>query len=410
MDADKKMRRLTHILCAILLAGSLLAVTPAGAVEEKQVTPEIVWTYQRPMSEMVIGANRWSRLSSVLGLSDGTIVALVLESNLHVPLLFRFDSAGNMLWGVRLDDDTDDMGVLTDQLRPLPSLSTGPSPAGVMVLDTWEVWRVEANGKLRWKRTGDRFDLDLTTSMAVLDDQSVVIGGMEAVTPCRYSYASLVRLDKKGERLWHRWYYLGRNWDFVVQVLPLADGRILGLIQPEGPAAFMGSASNPCRDRSGQQHLVWLDRDGNRLKILALPRGATIERLAELPDGRLAAIVTQWRSYRWSFRTMTSEGATLTERTYGPVDFAGWQDSMDWTLDFRVVPDGLLFAGVFDCTGREYCHGYDVSRFFKLAPNGEVMRVWNTGSQHVFGGSFMSDQKSFIGRSSDSRIIRIQLD
>lgn len=405
------MPRLTHVLCVLLLATSLSAeARPAVAVEEKQVTPQIVWTYHRPMSELVLGATRSSGIESVLELSDGTLVAYLIESNLNAPLLFRFDGAGKVLWGVRLDKTADDLGALKNQIQPLPGFPAGEPEAGVMVLDTFNVWRVGPVGELPWKRSGERFGLDVVTSMAVLDDQSVVIGGMEADRPCNSAYASLVRLDRYGDRLWLRSFRFSQGWDFAVQTLSLANGYILGLVDPEGPAMFMGSASNPCRDRSGEQHLVWLDRDGKSLGIRDLPRDGTVERLAEQTNGRLAAVVSYWGTKRWSLRFMDAEGTTLSEHSYGPTDFPDWDDYLIGVMDLRVVPDGLLLAGAFSCSGKAYCHRHSITRFFKLGPHGEILRILDTGATHVLGGAFSPDLKSFTGRSSDSQIVRVRLE
>lgn len=407
----QKMPRLTQILCALLLAGSLVAVAlPAGAIEEKQVTPQVIWTYHLPMSELVLGETRSSGIASVLELSDGTIVAYLIESNLNIPLLFRFDGTGKVLWGIRLGEIADDLGAIEDQIQPLPSLPAGRANAGVMVLDTFNVWRAGPSGELPWKRSGDRFGLHVLASMAVLDDQSVVIGGMTPGKPCHLARPALVRLDRYGDRLWLRSFRVSQGWDFVVQTLALSDGRILGLVGPEGPAMFMGSASNSCRDRSGRQHLVWLDQEGHALADMELPRGATIMRLVERPDGQLLAIAREWRTDRLSLRFMDAAGRTLSERGFDTGAVPGWDESLYEILDLRVLPDELLLAGTFSCSEEAHCHRHSITRLARMGPNGEILRVLNMGPQYLLGGSFAPDVKSFIARSSDEAIVRVPLD
>lgn len=399
----QEMPRFTQILCAILLAGSLVGATlPAALAEEKQVTPQVLWAYHRPAAELVRGATPWSSISSVIELPDQTLAVLVTESSRNTPLLFRLTRSGEMLWGTQLIEEGVEDGRFDHQLVGLPRTSSSADPGsvhGIVVADRWHVWRVDPAGKVSWKRTGHVLQLDVITSVSALEDGSVLVGGMQGLDLCADARTALVRIDKRGTAgavMWSQRYAFGQGWNFFLQILPLADGRILGLAGPEGPPMFMGSSSNPCRDPSGAQNLAWLDRAGSTVQTATVPDEGRIEHLVELSDGRLAAMVSDWATDRWSYRLMNAHGATLTETRFGPEVREYWVGGLNGVLDMRGVADRVRVAARFGCKISS-CAGFEVTKIIDLSQDGQIVQIWNAGGVDPWTASFSPDATALLG-------------
>jgi hypothetical protein len=163
-----------------------------------------------------------------------------------------------------------------------------------------QVWRIAPTGEVVWfTAVGPDFGLWLVITMNVLGDGSILLGGRgdsDGPRWCGYD-AQVIKLRSDGRPVWQWHFDLPNAWTYVNQLVAL-DRGYLALVGTSGPGAEMGSSSNECADFSDRQWFAWLDSAGDPELILARPFPDPVDRLATLPDGRIAASGADRRSGR----------------------------------------------------------------------------------------------------------------
>jgi hypothetical protein len=242
------------ILFATLLALCTRAMDEHSAWAQNAEQTRIFWTYQSPD-----GADG-GHVEDLLTLPDGSLALTVSEAP-DAFYLYRLDATGHLTQRIYLGvggSNTIVDRALSAVLPPLAALDADARrvmnvrDVPVVVANSHgQAWRVAPDGRIEWfAAAGPTHGLWLTASMRTMADGSVLLGGRGEVDGGRScsGAATIVRLGPDGQTQWRWRFELPMKWTYVTQILVRDDDTIVALVDTAGPD--MGSASNPCLDRS----------------------------------------------------------------------------------------------------------------------------------------------------------------
>lgn len=402
-------RFLSTLFCLL----ALTSVEPASGADSR---PEVIFQYQGPNPTGWTGPH----LEDFTVLSDGTLAIVVSEGAIEF-YLYQVSDDGRSIQRTYLGDGAG--STLIDRAVAPASVTTparefdANSPAQrehVFVANSFgQVWRVTPGGQIAWfTAVGPDFGLWLVTSMTVMRDGSILLGGRgdsDGPRWCGYD-AQLVKLGSGGRPVWQWHFDLSSTWTYANLLLEV-DGGYLIVVDTNGPGAEMGSSSNPCSDFSHRQWLAWLDSAGNPIRILRRPFSDPIESIALLPDGRIAATGVEREAKRVFLEFLAPDGtAAAARRSYAFAEVAGApRDLVPYSIVASRVIDQRLYLFVdFVCLSDFHCPGWG-TRAIALTLYGDVVSPPQMSTGALNGVTMLPDGSAYLQRRWD-QILRVPLD
>ncbi len=350
------------VFISILLLSPVFATGALGD-SGSAANPELVFQYRGPHPRGWIGQH----LEDFAILSDQSLAIAVSEGPAEY-FLYQVSPDGRSMHRTLLGEGAGNTSVdraVAAALLTTPAREAQPSsPAQredvIVANSAGQVWRIAPTGEVVWfTAVGPDFGLWLVTSMRVLRDGSILLGGRgdsDGPRWCGYD-AQVIKLRSDGQPVWQWHFDLPDTWTYVNQLIERDRGYLV-LVGTSGPGAEMGSSSNACADFSDRQWFAWLDSAGNPEFILARPFSAPVDRLALLPAGRIAASGVDRQSGRVFLRLFQHDGrGTIVQRSQSLVEISGAPRDLvpDSVIDMSVISQRLYLFVNFHCSTNATC-------------------------------------------------------
>jgi len=388
----------------------------AGAHGESGSQPEVAFHYPGPHPSGWIGQH----LEDFAILSDGSL-AITASEGPGGYYLYQVAQNGRLMHRTYLGEGVGNTSVdravaaarLTASAREALTGSHAQREDVIVANSYGQIWRIAPTGEVVWfTAVGPDFGLHLVTSMRVLRDGSILLGGRGDSDGPRWcgDDAQVVKLQPDGRFLWQWHFDLPGTWTYVNQLIELDRGYLV-LVGTSGPSAEMGSASNPCADFSQRQWLAWLDPAGAPERILARPFPQPADRLAVLPGERIAASSVDRRSGRAFLQFFQQEGqGAVAQRSYefSAIPGASQDLAPDALVDMVALSERLYLFVSFQCQSRETCSGGG-TRAIAFTLDGRVISPPQSSTGALNEVSILPRGSSYLQRRFDD-ILRIPLD
>lgn len=399
-------------------AGAVLIVVPlclalggvAVAAEKQDV--EIFWTFQSPGGDRDESPN----LEDVVVLPDGS-VALTVSERPNEFYFYRLDPEARLQQRVYLGESSNNTYVDRAIAAVLPPLAVLNDDAFhnsrdralpvIVASSQGQVWRMSPEGQVEWfVGTG----IWVTTSMRPMADGSVLLGGRGETdygASCGFP-ATVVRLDRDGNRLWRWRFELPFKWTYANQFLVMNDDTIVVRIETDGPGIEMGSTSNPCSDFSSKQWIAWLAPDGTPLRIIKVPYELIIDLMALIPINRILAVGRERATGRLFLRITSPDGEHVhLHRVYDFRRDAGWNAVLQFreVRGLHLTKDKLFIFADFECDDDEACPGEGL-RAITVAYDGHLIAASTMSAGLAQAVSVLADGTGYLQLYGD-RLLRV---
>lgn len=261
------------VFISILLLSPIFATGALGD-SGSPANPELVFQYRGPHPGGWIGQH----LEDFAILSDQSLAIAVSEGPGEY-LLYQVSPDGRLMHRTFLCEGAGNTSVdravaaalLTTPAREAQPNSLAQREDVIVANSAGQVWRIAPTGEVVWF-TAVGPDFGLVTSMRVLRDGSILLGGRgdsDGPRWCGYD-AQVIKLRSDGQPVWQWHFDLPDTWTYVNQLIERDRGYLV-LVGTSGPGAEMGSSSNACADFSDRQWFAWLGSTLPAIPSLSLP-------------------------------------------------------------------------------------------------------------------------------------------